>query len=103
MDTLEITFIVSWLVLSIIVALCARYKRRNTLLYFILSLVFSPVLVGLVVYRLEHRTIITDSENQIAKPKLITDKRYCKKCKRELKPGYSICSFCYTVNLIQKE
>jgi len=81
--------IIFWLVISLIVGLFASNNGRSGLGYFLLSIIISPLLAGVIVLIVGKNPAELQTQNLISGEKI-----KCHYCKKAIKPKSKVCEHC---------
>ena len=81
--------IIFWLVVSLIVGLFASSNGRSGLGYFLLSIIISPLLAGIIVLIVGKNPIEIQTQSLIAGEKI-----KCHYCKKAIKSESKVCEHC---------
>jgi len=81
-------YLVSWLGFTVVVAIFASSRGRSTFGWAIISLIFSPLLAGLLV------AVLPDLKFEAAAKEQYAQTKPCPRCANTIRLGASICAFC---------
>ena len=94
---LGIFILIIWIIIPSLIAKAAREKGRSYAGFFILSILFSPLIGGLILL------LLGKNENEINRKKIESgENKYCPYCANIIQSKAMICTFCQR-ELIKKE